>query len=180
MLRTYPESATAGVGLIAVQTLAADAASVTFSAIPQNFRHLRLVASLRATVAAINDDIGIQLNGDATGVYQRDRQIMAGATAPTADPAQGSTTAYIARAVAGSLNANEWSPLTVDFPDYTNTGRWKMMLARSGITDATTANAQLVSSVATRIVNAAITSINIVASSGSIKAGSTFSLYGLK
>ena len=68
-LPAAPTSSSA-VTLIASQVLAGAVASVTFSAIPQTYHHLRLVCVVRSDRAAtVIDQIGAQLNGDTGAHY---------------------------------------------------------------------------------------------------------------
>lgn len=59
--------APSGLTPIAEIILGADAASITFSNIPQTYRHLMLVCNGRSAGARI--DIGIRFNGDSAGNY---------------------------------------------------------------------------------------------------------------
>lgn len=56
---------------IAEQTLAAPAATITFAAIPNTFRNLRLVVNARSDTAAAHDDVYMQFNTDTAAHYSR-------------------------------------------------------------------------------------------------------------
>src|SRR6266540_4349678 len=51
--------------------LAAPAATFDFLAIPQTYRHLKLVLALRGDTAATLVDVNMRFNGDAGGNYNR-------------------------------------------------------------------------------------------------------------
>lgn len=51
--------------------LSASAASVTFSNIPQTFRHLQIIVTARTDVAAESDVVALRFNGDSGNNYDR-------------------------------------------------------------------------------------------------------------
>jgi hypothetical protein len=61
--------------LIASATLASDAAGgYTFSSIPQNYRHLKLVVSVRSNIANYNAYQGVRFNNDSAANYPNTEQ----------------------------------------------------------------------------------------------------------
>jgi hypothetical protein len=146
---------------LATVTLGSSAASVTFSSIPATYRDLILIVN--GTASAGQNIKGI-FNSDSTASnYSR-----------VTAYGDGSSTA------SGSANDNSFlyfqtsqSIITCQVMDYSATDKHKSVLVR-------TSNSSLAEMTAARWANtAAITSFQILTTTGTFSTGTTFSLYGV-
>ncbi len=167
--------------LVASQTLASPAASITFSGIPQTFSVLRLLAVGASAASSEVDTWGVRINGDQGNNY--DMQVTYGSnttTASAASSAQSKWNQSQADLTGASATAGVAGILDVTIPGYAGTTFQKIGLWRSGYTDAATgATAQTdVRAVISWRSTAAITSILVKTGSGSnFAAGTTAYLY---
>lgn len=173
-------------GLIAQQTLAGTAASITFTGVPQTYTQLRLVAVGASNTAAENTRWQVRVNGDGGSNY--DNQMVQGVNT-TANGGPINTTQQWIIYDSGSAQqdlpgANATSGvagiLEVVIPGYSGTTFHKIGMWRSGYTDAATAAADAsvnVGTIAWRST-AAVTSLTISAAAGSFVAGTFAYLYG--
>jgi hypothetical protein len=155
---------------IASHTLTADTASYTLSSIPGTYTDLILVAA-HGTSAPSASGFIVRLNGDTASNYSLTAIEGNGSSA---NSGRNSNVTYLA---AGISNASSNAVTVMHFMSYANTSVFKTMLAAA---DASQYGA-------TRRVGlyrstSAITSVFVAESNGSfvLKAGSTFSLYGIK
>jgi hypothetical protein len=147
---------------IASQTLTTNAASVTFSSIPQGFRDLVFViAGQMGATAGIR---GI-INGDTTfGNYSG--VFMAATTTATSGTYSNPDVA----ALSGSSQSMSYFHIF----DYSQTDKHKTILSRNDRSDATVARA-------VRWANTnAITEVSLQADNTTFNAGTTFALYGIE
>jgi hypothetical protein len=159
---------------IATQTLTTSASSITFSSIPQGYTDLIIVTSAIANVTGA-DVFVTTYNGDTASNYSYTSLYGTGSAA-------GSYRAGSVGIVLGWLstyNSSEWSPSIFHFMNYANSTTYKTMLVRTN--NATTTGGLVEAAVGLWRSTAAITSINMRTVNGyAIKAGSTFTLYGIK
>jgi hypothetical protein len=170
--------------LIQSYTLASDTANgVTFSSIPNTYTHLIINFSAKDTRADNVDDLRISINGNS-GSYSNVR--LYGANGGTgSDGGTGSNNTYFGFGTAANAPANLFGNGTMLFPNYTS-NTTKNGTQNSGavgyISGSTGYQIGLVSIASP--VTAAITSITISGynsvSNGTLSAGSTLFLYGLK
>lgn len=152
--------------LISKQTLASTASSVTFSTIPQTYTHLHLVI---LTAGSATGNININFNGDVGSTYSY--SIVGG----------NGTSAFASKATAqtaGEIGAVSTTPGTycLDIAGYSST-----TLTKSSTSTLVTNGPPYSEVVGTNWNNtAAITSIVFTPSTGTLAAGSIFSLYGLQ
>jgi len=166
------QASTASFESIASTTLAADG-TVTFSSIPQTYRHLHLRIVARPGTGA--DYLMLQANGQTSNVYQRRRIVGAGST-PSG--AQLSNTFYMFAGYTDK-SGNYWSVSYVDVFDYAQTNKYKMVRAMGGWTDnGASPFFGLFDSVYRQTT--AITSLTISMPGANLLAGSTVALYGIK
>jgi hypothetical protein len=160
---------------IATTTLAAAAANVTFSSIPQTYKHLQIRMSVACTASYYDADVAVRFNGNATNYYNSRMYATIGSvTGDKSAALQG----LVARAGGA---ANIFGPAVVDILDYTSTNKNKTFKSLYG---------QSVGSSGYWMFNgggwfdtAAITSITIAEANFSIAnlaPNSTFTLYGIK
>lgn len=165
---------------IAETVLGASAGSVTFSSIPNTFRHLRLEWQARGDTAAVNTALQLQVNGDTSASYDRQSTQIVG-TVVSASEAQGLTAMLLGLLAAASASANTPGTGTIDIPNYAGTVFVKHALtqtvAQAGVgSGALTARFDLGSY---RATTSAINALKLFPAAGNFVAGSTFTLYGI-
>lgn len=164
---------------IATQTASGTVTNLTFSNIPSTFTHLQVRGILRGTDASYSDNMLIRFNGDSSFIYN-------GSGIETDNAAisvQGSaTTSAISpttlSSMAASAPSNLFTSYIIDIADYRSTSKFKSVSALSGF-DSNIYGKSAISFGLWRSTNA-ITSIAFSLLNGSIGAGSTFALYGIK
>lgn len=105
--------------------------AIDFQAIPATFKHLRLVASLRSTIAADFEPLSLRFNNDATAAnYGGQHWYGVGATV---SGAALSSSALIGQVNGAAATAGAWGSLTLDLIDYANASRHKTSLAVLGL-----------------------------------------------
>lgn len=168
-------------GMTLIQTITVTSPGIiTFSAIPQGYTHLVLVASLRSLTAG-PDNISLKFNGDAGANYDQeiDRQAGNANTAPFEFLAAGSILFINAVSNANSP-AGEFGAAVGWIPFYTDTTRTKHITIQAGCSVAyTTGNIFVMNMHGGWRSTAAITSIVIQSGQPNLAAGSVVSLYGV-
>lgn len=108
------------------QTIAGSAAQFTFT-VPQNYRHLFIIASLRGAQAVTGSGLRFRFNGDTGTNYQHGIIDYSGTTAGTL---LGVAQTYIAcgRVPGASAPANYFGSFTVYIPMYRDTSRFKSVV----------------------------------------------------
>lgn len=156
--------------------LAADAATVDFTAIPQTFANLRVLVYARGTVGATNTQNYMRFNNDTAANYDF---MLSGFGASYSGNMVASQTwiqaGYIpaASAFGPSFGINQ-----IVIPNYAGTAGIKNAFCESGMLQ-TAAPIDHHSIYGIWKVSVAINRITFIPGSGSFKAGSRFSLYGL-
>jgi hypothetical protein len=163
---------------ISTQTLGSDIATVTFSAIPQTYTDLVLVANLKHSFvgsAAVQLN-GLQFNSDTATNYST-TYIQGNGSAASSSRLSSQAAITILSSMA---SATSFMPSIFHIFNYTNATTYKTVLFRQGNADDSGYGA--VASVGLwRATPAAITIIDFKATSTYVwKTGSTFTLYGIK
>lgn len=160
--------------LIATQTLASTAVSVTFSSIPANYTDLLLVVSSRDTSTTQPTQSTFQVNGITTGYSE---QILRGTG--TSSIAQADTNITLAPlwTNGASDTANTFGSYTLYFPNYSGSTAKTYSLDAVAENNGTTGTVVIQGGIQTS--TAAISSIVITATTLHA-VGSMFSLYGIK
>jgi len=175
----FASAGSGGVTPIQDQVLTLSGATITFSAIPQTFRHLLLLTSLRGIGGASTFFFALmRINGDATAVYSDQRLYGIGATATSAEGLSGNAAAA-AFETPVTAEANAFAKGAIWIPDYT--------AAENTTWDATTActlgnvsgGGAVATLMGTHHAAAAVTSLLLLSSTGGFVAGSRATLYGL-
>jgi len=179
MARTYEP--------IASQTLGSDAASVTFSDIPQTYTDLIFQISTRATAATYNNNSYLQwrYNGEsAGGTLHSETNIttrsVSGTWTVLSQRGSNGQSSGSAPIPSNSHAAGIFNTVPINIMSYSNTSIFKVALTLGGYSsnltnyDGPRPNVDLWRS------TDAITSIQFFGVSGNLMAGSTFSLYGIK
>ena len=165
--------------LIGQQVLGGTSATITFSSIPQNFNHLKLVVMARTNTSAGAVNVKCAINGDSGSNY--DYQYIAGNnTTNSAAAAVASSLSFIGTITSATASANYSGLIESTFFCYKNTTFYKSILTRSGYATASTSVAQFADIITSWRNTAAITSIALTdVSGGSFITGSSFYLYGV-
>jgi hypothetical protein len=157
-------------------------ANITFSNIPQNFKHLQVRAVVRSTSSTTYDNVVAQLNGDSGNNYSGHLSAFGdGATNPPPSYSYASssstTTMWI---TGGTANANYFGGFIMDISDYTNTNKYKTTKSVNGADNNATNTYMSFGSTAWMNKTDKITSITFKSGYGNNFAQySTFALYGL-
>jgi hypothetical protein len=164
--------------LIESSILTSNASNVTFSSIPQDFKHLQIRAVWRSSsTQASTTDANIRLNGDSGANYAThflsangSTVISTGVTSSTF-PFLGFETIPRNDQVTGNYGG-----LIADILDYSSTVKNTTIRSFSGSTDSDDSGISLAS--ALWMNTAAVTSMTLFSSG--ILSGSRFSLYGIR
>lgn len=162
--------------LIGTVNVAGSTSTVTFTGIPQNYKHLQVRGAARSDVASGYVDTRIKFNGDATaGNYSTHEVYGAGASA-----AAGGAGSYYPAGIAYSAGSSSatgiFGAIMIDIPDYANTFKAKVARCISGVVGSS--NLIDIRSVGW-YQTPAIATIELN-TSGNFVAGSTFSLFGIR
>lgn len=149
---------------IASQTLGSNAATVTFSSIPNTYTDLVLIISGTGSAQV---DLRYKLNSDTASNYSRTYIV---GTGTTVTKGRDSSLTYLPL----SYLDTSLTTCIVNFLNYSNTVYYKTILSRASSGGGTNAMVGLWRSIA------AISTIEMTTSSGTVVAGTTFTLYGIK
>jgi hypothetical protein len=170
-----PGGAGGAMTLIQDIPLGADAATIDFTAIPATYKHLRLIADLRGTVAGVNGtDALVRFNGDTAANYDY-RRVMDGVEGESGAPIASPPLVLIPGA--GNL-AGLFGYFDADVVDYANTARNKVAKFSGGWQQSAVFGNMRWGMVHWRSA-AAINRITLLPASGNFLAGSRVSLYGI-
>lgn len=163
--------------LIAETTLAAAAASISFTSIPQTYRHLAVVLQTRNDTAS-NQDVMFRLNAD-TGTNYDFQYTEADATATTVNRSTNQTAVTVGRTPGTGGAAGNAALIDVLVGDYRGTTFNKRVRSHVAWSEAT--NTIIYRAVAGHWRNtAAVTRIDLQPASGNFLAGTVAALYGIK
>jgi hypothetical protein len=148
-------------------TLGSAASSITFGSIPATYKDLICVVAAKGSTTLQGR---IRLNGDTGTNYSYQRMSGNGSTTSAVESASN-TSAFVS-AIAQATTTSDLQ-MNISFLSYSG-GRHKIILNRAG----NAANGT--DAIVNRWINgSAITSIQILTSTGNWAAGSTFALYGV-
>ena len=164
---------------IATTLLGTAASSITFSNIPQGYKHLQIrTISRTASTASDADNLGLQFNGDTGANYATHFLYGDGATA-LGNGVTSDTRARTDHTAAALSASNIFGIGFTDILDYSNVYKYKTTRALSGV-DRNGSGIVMLRS-ALWMNTAAVTSIVVVTVSGSNLAANTrVSLFGIK
>lgn len=154
--------------------------SITFTSIPQTYKHLQLRYISRTTQNApgyAETDVRIQFNGDTGANYSHHKAIGTGSATITASGV-ASTNQIITWSAIASGASNVYTHGVIDFLDYSSTSKYKTARALHGQDFNGGGNILLVSGLWRN--TAAISSISMTLYSDSFTTASSFALYGIK
>ena len=155
---------------------AGGASSITFSSIPQTYKHLQIRELSRNTRAALASNNFITFNGD-TGANYSWHGIQANGSSVSA-VAGSNANLMLSTSVSNSTTANVFSVAIYDILDYSNTSKYKTLRILDG-GDTNGAGFVDLWSGSWRSTSA-ITSYSMYAQSGDYMQYSSFALYGIK
>ena len=165
---------------IATTLVSSAVSSVTFSSIPQTYKHLQIRILGRTARASTDATISIQLNTD-TGSTWSNHNVLGDGSAASSGGGGGRTYDYtgVCLCVGSSAAANIFGVGVTDILDYANTNKYKTIRTLTGNDRNGSGNVSL-QSANWRNTNA-ITSIGFFDSSGyNIATNTHFALYGIK
>lgn len=164
---------------IATTVITSDTASVTFSSIPQTYKHLQLRMFAKTDRGDIDDVTLVQFNGDTAANYSY-HNIRGNGTAASSEGFASSSYIYLNFACTGNTGVtNIFASSIVDILDYTNTDKFKTTRSLHGF-DANGSGRVYLASGNWRSTSA-ITSIVLDQQYGTNwKQYSHFALYGIK
>lgn len=169
--------------LIESQTLGASAASVTLGSggtIPQTYKTLKLVTSLRINSAGTAGNAVLTVNG-STSSYS-ERLLYGNGSAANSASASGSSIGWTNLATGNNGSSNTFGNAETTFPNYTSSAYKPISSDSVNENNSSAANdANQYLDAALWSNTAAVTSITLTAPGGSnFMQYSTFTLYGLK
>lgn len=156
---------------------AGGASTVTFSNIPQGYKHLQIRILARGTFAHTQDNTLIQFNGD-TGTNYSKHQLAGSGTAVSAEGFANQSDIYSGLYPAASASANIFGVAVIDILDYANTNKYKTVRTLSG--NDQNGSGYVVMRSGLWMNTAAITSINLPIDAGNYAQYTRISLYGIK
>jgi hypothetical protein len=164
--------------LIEAKTLSSNAASVTFTSIPNTYTDLQVLCSVRLDDAGSAANFRMRVNGSSSN-YTNKRLLGAGSGSPGSDNQPDIGTWYgIGIAPGNSATSNTFSNISVYLPNYTSSNYKSISVDSVSENNATQAFAVL--SAGLWSDTAAITSVTLICGDVDILSGSTFYLYGIK
>lgn len=170
-----------GLSLIDVQS--SSGATLSFSSIPQSFRHLMLVGSVRSSVSAENDGLLLQFNGDTGGNYDWQRLTANNATLSGA-VGRGVTSIQVGAIEGANSRANSFSPVHIYIYLYAQSATYeKYTLSQNTFFGDVSADADMFLQLrgGRWRSTAAITSLSLAPLVGpNFVASSGFQLYGIR
>lgn len=167
-----------GLTVIEHQTLAAGAASVTFSSIPQTFRSLQLIWAARGENASSSVALWCRLNGDTGANYDYSFNQTAGG-ANTPGTSVGQTVIRAGFFAAASAAAGLGGSGTILLPHYTSAFHKHLESDAAAATSTASGDMVREDGGGRWRSTAAVTSWTVLPSASNFAAGSRFTLYGL-
>lgn len=186
---TGPESSASGSLTLAVPpsyysiatSNGGNAASFTFSSIPQTYKHLQIRGIGRTSRASLGDVIYLRCNGDTGSNYRAHVLWTNGTSLSSYDQGASTYMAFDTPLAGSSANTNVFGSFIIDIFDYTSTNKNKVVRILSGYDNNSTTSLGQISMCSGLWLNtAAITSLTLPVSFGSLDSNSSFALYGIK
>lgn len=164
---------------IATTTVGSGGSStITFSSIPQTFKHLQIRAIGRGNTNDSIDDIVWRYNSDSSTNY-RMHYLLGDGSGRYAGTGGALNYAFTMRVANNNSPANAFGSGVLDILDYTNTNKYKVSRSLSGAEN--NGSGQIMFSSSVWFSTAAINSITLFSSNASsFRQYSRFALYGIK
>jgi hypothetical protein len=165
-----------GMFALATISLTSTTASVTFTGIPADYKHLELRIFAKETGAGGPPfNFVMRFNGDSTSGNYSTHSLYGDGSTVSAYSVGSTTFCEI-----GFIGVNNYNANIVSILDYASTSKNKTSRSFSGFDENGTDQRIQLSSGVWKNNTTAITSINLLPSSGSFAAYSHFALYGIK
>ena len=161
--------------LIQTQTLATTASSINFTSIPQIYTDLFIIGAVRKDSISSVDNI-LRFNSDSATNYRIIRFRGTGTSVTYANN-QSRDSITGGSPGASDFTSNTFSNFKFYIPNYTSTDPKSVLLDSVTENNSSLSYQEFVA--ASYVGNSAITSVNLIVSSGGFVAGSTISLYGI-
>lgn len=161
--------------LIQSSILTSDTASVTFSSIPQTYRHLQIRLVGRATASGTFRNLETVMNSDTGSNYRW--HILSGNGTSVVSENYGPSTSLPIGQIPGTSVADAWGGAVVDYLDYSSTSKNTTVRTLHGFAGS---SRQIALQSGLWVNTAAVTQILLRSDSGNWLSGSRFSLYGIK
>lgn len=161
--------------------LSASASSVTFSNIPQGFRHLFLMCTVRTDRAAESDTLNVRLNNDSGNNYDF-QQLFGSSTTASASTLRATSALIIGVTEAAQSRDNAFAPTIAWIWNYSLSTQDKYSIGLSGLIGNLSADTDL--NIGVRLAHwrnlNVVTSIVLLPNTGpNFVSGSRFQLYGI-
>lgn len=153
-------------------------ATITFSSIPADYKHLQLRVVARNTNSTQYSGLVYRFNGDSGSNYSNHRMYGFGSGVSAQASANDNLVNDPFSVIGGGSVSNVFATGVLDILDYASTAKYKTVRILSGCYNSGTENRVNLGSSAWRSTSA-ITSISIEGSNN-FAAGSRISLYGIK
>ena len=152
--------------------------TITFTSIPQTYKHLQIRCIARSSESAAQTNYDMQFNGD-TGSNYAYHYLAAVGSSVIASGAATQSSIFLSAMAAASAPANVVSPKIIDIHDYASTTKYKTVRKFEGQINSTYGG-QIHTSSGLWMNTAAITSITLFVPGYNFTTQSTFALYGMK
>ena len=159
--------------LIQSFVLSSDQSSITFSSIPQTYKHLQI--RYTAKNSGSSADFAMRINGITSSSYAA-HWLFADGFNLTSGSNTGANRMLMPQGMTSSFTANSFGAGIVDIVDYSNASKLKTIRTTFGHNDSPRLYFR---SFLETSSTSAVTSVTFVPDSNSIGTGSRFSLYGL-
>lgn len=160
-----------------IPALGVASATMDFSSIPTDYRHLMLVVDAQETGVAGLDILGMRFNNDSTSSYSYELGVAAAASMTASEGV--TATSGIAGLLVGSSFASGWGSSVIFIPNYTaNKRKQWLSLTFANASDATGGFAARFQGGVYRVA-AVLNRITLLPTTGNFQTGSTATLYGL-
>ena len=159
---------------IATYTASGTISTLSFTSIPQTYRHLQIRVTNKGT--ATSAGVNMQFNGDTAANYNRH----------LLDNYPGNAVRTLSDLAAASINSVAWSYniaypgiAVIDIYDYADANKFTSVLTMTGADNNNTTASNFQQNSGYWANTAAVTSITLF-NAAAIASGSTFALYGIK
>jgi len=164
---------------LATVTLASATSSVSFTGIPNTYKHLQVRAIARSTDASGNVQGDFYVNGDTSGANYAFHHIEAsGSGTPGSTGYADANIAYWQRLPGAGSTSNVFGTYIFDFLDYANPNKYKTFRQIGGFDSNGSGQIFMVSNLWKK--TDAITSMTFYSDTGNLAQYSQFALYGVK
>jgi hypothetical protein len=174
--------ATAGGGptdyeLIETTILSTTSSLVTFSSIPQFYKHLQIRVAARGNESSVTNIIYSRMNGDSSSLYSSHR-LYGNGSSVLSDAYSSASNAWTGWFNNANSSSGAFGAMVYDLLDYNSTSKNKTFRALSGAVNSGGNGVFLISGAYRSLTT--ISSVEFFPNSGSFIAGSRFSLYGIR